>query len=309
MPLAYVGGWSVKEMEQRNLVGYGKTPPKVEWPGGARIAVSLVVNYEEGSERTPVLGDKSHETNAELASARPAEVRDFQTESQWEYGARAGVWRLMRILKEFDAKATFNVSALGLEFNPTLGPEIVAEGHDITGHGYRWIEQWSLGREAERDYIQKAIDSFRKTCGIKPLSWNTKSGRSEHTRELLVELGFLYDSDSINDDLPHYTQVSGRPWLVVPYALDSNDGKFWRHGWNNGQDFLQYLKDSFDVLYEEGSTHPRMLTVGLHSRVSGRPGRAAAVRAFLRYITGHPGVWIARRDEIARWWLEKYPPA
>jgi peptidoglycan/xylan/chitin deacetylase (PgdA/CDA1 family) len=204
-------------------------------------------------------------------------------------------------------KATFNVSALALEHNPPLGPEIVAAGHDITGHGYRWIEQWHLDRDAETEYIRKAVQSFEKTCGVRPLAWNTKSGRSENTREILAELGFLYDSDSINDDLPHYTRVKGQPWLVVPYALDTNDGRYWRQGWNTSPEFFQYLKDSFDLLYEEGATHPKMLSVGLHSRVSGRPGRAVAVRKFITHIKSHPKVWIARRDDIARWWLKHYP--
>ena len=294
-------------MEQRDFVGYGKMLPRVEWPEGARIAVSIVVNYEEGSERTPLLGDAAHESAADLPSARPPGARDFQTESQWEYGGRVGIWRLMRILDEHGVKATFNVSALALEHNPAVGLEIVAAGHDITGHGYRWIDQWHLDRDAEKQYIRKAIQSFQKTCGIRPLAWNTKSGRSANTREILAELDFLYDSDSINDDLPHYTQVKGKPWLVLPYALDTNDGRYWRHGWNTAPEFFQYLKDSFDMLYEEGVSYPKMLTIGLHSRVSGRPGRAVAVRNFISYICRHPRVWIARRDDIARWWLERYP--
>jgi peptidoglycan/xylan/chitin deacetylase (PgdA/CDA1 family) len=283
-------------------------PPKVEWPGGARIALSIVLNYEEGSEATPYYGDKKHEMIGDLESRRPPEVRDPLVESIWEYGGRAGVWRLMRILKEREVKATFFVCAMALENNPPLGPEIVAQGHDVCGHGYRWIEQWNLDREAEKESVHKAVVSIEKTTGRRPYGWWTKSGPSLSTREILAEEGFLYDCDSLADDLPYYTQVKGKPWLVVPYALDSNDGKFWRYGWDNADDLFQYLRDSFDLLYREGATHPRMLSVGIHTRVSGRPGRAVALERFLDHVKRHDGVWFAGRDEIARWWLEHYPP-
>jgi peptidoglycan/xylan/chitin deacetylase (PgdA/CDA1 family) len=281
----------------------------VEWPGGAQIAVSIVVNYEEGSELTPLYGDTEHETAAELASRRPSGVRDLQNESQWEYGARAGIWRLLRILKEQEVKATFFISALALEHNPPVGPAIVAAGHDISGHGYRWVEQWHLDRAAEQESVHKAVLSFEKTCGVRPRGWFTKNGPSFNTREILMEEGFEYDCDVIDDDLPHYVRVKDRPWLVVPYALDTNDGKFWRQGWNDGMQFFQYLKDSFDLLYREGATTPKMLSVGLHSRVSGRPGRAIAVERFLTYVKEHPRVWLAGRDDIASWWLQHYPPS
>lgn len=292
---------------QRDLVGYGKSPPRIQWPNGARIAVSVVVNYEEGSELTPAYGDATHETRGENPSSRPPEVRDLQTETQWEYGGRAGVWRLLRVLEQHDVKATFFVCAMALENNPPLGPEIVGQGHDVCGHGYRWVEQWHLDRQAEKESIHKTVASIQKTTGRRPLGWFTRSGPSLNTREILAEEGFLYDSDGLNDDLPYYTPVNGKPWLVVPYAFDSNDGKYWRNGWHEGGQFFQYLRDSFDLLYQEGATHPRMLSIGLHSRVSGRPGRAAAVARFLDYAKGQANVWFAGRDEIARWWLERYP--
>lgn len=294
---------------ERDLVGYGKTPPKVEWPGGARIAISLVVNYEEGSEATPYYGDTTHERSGENPSNKPPEVRDLMTETQWEYGARAGVWRLLRVFERYQVKSTFFVCALALEHNPTLGPEIVAQGHDICGHGYRWVEQWNLDREAEQESIHKAVVSIEKMSGRRPLGWFTKAGPSFNTREILAEEGFLYDCDVLNDDLPYYTTARGRPWLVLPYAFDSNDGKYWRGVWSNSDQFLAYLKDSFDMLYEEGETHPRMLSVGLHSKASGRPGRAIAVARFIEYAQSHSGVWFAGRDEIAEWWREHYPPA
>lgn len=293
---------------ERDFVGYGPNPPRIEWPDGARIAVSVVVNYEEGSERSPAFGDDRHETIGDLPSSKPPEARSLDTESQWEYGGRAGVWRLLRVLDQYQVKATFFVCAVALERNPPLGPEIIARGHDICAHGYRWIDQWHLGREAERESIHRTVESIKTTTGRHPLGWYTRSGPSPNTRELLVEEGgFLYDSDSYSDDLPYHVTVQGKPWLVVPYAADSNDGKFWRGGWHNAEDFSAYLKDSFDVLYAEGATHPRMLSIGLHARVSGRPGRSAALDRFLSYARSRPGVWFARRDEIARWWLERYP--
>lgn len=294
---------------KRDLVGYGKTPPRVEWPGGARIAISLVVNYEEGSELTPYYGDQQHESAGELPSRKPPQARSLQTESQWEYGARAGVWRLLRLFEQHQVKATFFVCAMALEENPPLGPEITAQGHDVCGHGYRWVEQWHLDRAAEQESIRKAVASIERTTGRRPLGWFTKAGPSLHTRDILQEEGFVYDCDGLNDDLPYYAEANGKPWLVVPYAFDSNDGKYWRGGWHSGDDFLQYLKHCFDLLYAEGETHPKMLSVGLHSRVSGRPGRALAVSRFIEYAQSHPRVWFARRDDIARWWLERYPPA
>jgi peptidoglycan/xylan/chitin deacetylase (PgdA/CDA1 family) len=292
----------------RDLVGYGENPPRVGWPGGAQIAVSLVVNYEEGSEPTPANGDPVHETRAENPSTRPPEARNLQTESQWEYGARAGVWRLLRLFAQYRVPATFFVSAQALERNPSLGPRIAALGHTIGGHGYRWLEQWHLDREAEREVIRRTAASIERLTGRRPLGWFSRSGASMHTREILAEEGFLYDSEGLNDDLPYYTEVQGRPWLVVPYAFDTNDGKYWRNGWNEGGQFLNYLKDSFDQLYQEGRSCPRMLTVALHSRISGRPGRTLAVARFIEYAQRHPGVWFAGRDDIAHWWLDHSPP-
>lgn len=263
--------------------------------------MSVVVNYEEGSEATPYYGDKIHETIGEMESGRPPEVRDLMIERMWEYGGRAGVWRLLRILEKYEVPATFFVCAMALENNPPLGPQIVS-------HGHRWIAQWRLDREAERESIHQAAVTIEKMTGRRPLDWWTKSGPSLNTRELLAAEGFLYDCDAVNDDLPYYDDVNGNPWLVVPYALDTNDGKFWRAGWSNADEFFHYLKDAFDLLYEEGATHAKMMSVGLHSRVSGRPGRAMALARFLEHVRGHPRVWWARRDEIARWWLDRYPP-
>ena len=214
----------------------------------------------------------------------------------------------MRLFEEYEVKATFFACGMALEQNPPLGREINARGHDVCGHGLRWVEQWHLDRDSEKESIHRAVELIEKMTGRRPLGWFTKSGPSLNTREILAEEGFLYDCDGINDDLPYYTEVKGKPWLVLPYAFDSNDGKYWRGAWSNGEQFFSYLKDSFDMLYKEGATHPKMLSIGLHSRVSGRPGRAMAVARFIEYAKGFPRVWFAGRDEIARWWLERCPP-
>jgi peptidoglycan/xylan/chitin deacetylase (PgdA/CDA1 family) len=294
---------------ERDLAGYGQRPPRVEWPDGARIAISIVLNYEEGSERTPLYGDSAHESAGEMISTKPPEARSLQTETQWEYGARAGVWRLLRVLDKHRVKGTIFACGMALENNPAVGQAIAALGHDVCGHGYRWVEQWHLDRAAEQASIQRCVVAIERTTGCRPVGWFTKSGPSQNTREILAEEGFLYDSDGLNDDLPYYTSQKGKPWLVVPYAFDSNDGKYWRSGWADGDQFFRYLQDSFDMLYEEGESSPKMLSVGLHTRVSGRPGRAAAVERFIRYTKGFPKVWFAGRDDIARWWLEHYPPS
>ena len=294
---------------QRDLAGYGRTPPRVKWPDGARIAVSLVLNYEEGSERTPLYGDREHEAAGEMISNKPPDARSLQTETQWEYGARAGVWRLLRVLEKHGVKSTIFACGMALENNPEVGKAFAELGHDVCGHGYRWVDQWHLDRAAEQASIRQCVTAIERTTGSKPVGWFTRGGPSLNTREILADEGFLYDCDGLNDDLPYYTTQNGKPWLVVPYAFDSNDGKYWRNGWSDGDQFLRYLQDSFNMLYEEGESSPKMLSVGLHTRVSGRPGRAAAVERFIRYAKGFPKVWFAGRDDIARWWLEHYPPA
>ena len=291
---------------QRDFVGYGGNPPRVEWPDGARIAISLVVNVEEGSELSPYFGDDRQQPFGTEGSARPPGVRSLASETLWEYGARAGGWRLLRVLEQHGVKATFYVCGMALEQNPQFARAITDQGHDVVGHGYRWIDQWGMERDAERAYIHQAVESITVTTGRRPLGWFSRGGPSPNTREILKEEGFLYDSEALNDDLPYYLQVKGEPWLVIPYAFDSNDSA--GNTWHNAEDFFGYLKDSFDVLYEEGATYPKMLSIGLHTRVSGRPGRAAALARFLQYANGHPRVWFAGRDEIARWWWEKYPP-
>ena len=293
---------------ERDFVGYGPNPPQVEWPDGARIAVSVVVNYEEGSEYSLLDGDAQREASAEVPSQIPVDQRDLANESFFEYGSRAGVWRIMNILDEYDVKGTFYCCALALERNPHVGPEIVSRGHEVFGHGYRWEEYYKMDREAEREAIRKAVESITRTTGQRPLGWYCRYGPSLNTRQLVVEEGgFIYDCNSYNDDLPYYTRVNGRKWLVIPYSLDVNDTKFWRGLMTAPSDFYETMRNTFDRLYYEGATHPKMMSSGLHCRMTGRPARAVALQDFLDYARGLPGVWFPRRIDIARWWLEKYP--
>ena len=298
---------------ERDLVGYGRHAPQIRWPGGARIAVSLVVNYEEGAEYSTLDGDPHHETNGEVPSPVPPGDRDLNNESFFEYGSRVGVWRLLDLLRRYDAPATFYCCALALERNPEAAQEIPAAGHEVCGHGYRWEEYHKMPREAERVAIARTVTSLERTTGQRTVGWFTRYGPSVNTRQLVAEHGgFIYDSMGLNDDLPYYTTVPDaagqtRPWLVVPYSMETNDARFWRGGLTSVSAFYEYLKDTFDVLYEEGRTHPKMMSVGLHCRIAGRPARSRAVERFLQYARRMPGVWFARRDEIARWWLEQRP--
>ena len=300
---------------ERDLVGYGRHAPQIRWPGGARIAVSLVVNYEEGAEYSTLDGDLHHESNGEVPSPVPPGDRDLNNESFFEYGSRVGVWRLLDLLRRYDAPATFYCCALALERNPEAAQQIPAAGHEVCGHGYRWEEYHKMEREAERAAIARTVQSLERTTGQRTVGWFTRYGPSVNTRQLVAEHGgFIYDSMGLNDDLPYYTTVPDaagqtRPWLVVPYSMETNDARFWRGGLTSVGAFYEYLKDTFDVLYEEGRTHPKMMSVGLHCRIAGRPARSRAVERFLQYARRMPGVWFARRDEIARWWLEQRPAA
>jgi allantoinase len=292
---------------ERDFVGYGRNVPQVRWPNNARIAISIVVNYEEGSEYSLLDGDSQHETNSEVPSPVPPNQRDLFNESFFEYGSRVGVWRLLDLFDKYQVKTTFFCCALALERNPEVAKEIVGQGHEVCGHGYRWEEYHRMGREGERQAIGKTIASLQRTTGQRPLGWFTRYGPSVHTRDLVVEEGgFLYDSSAFNDDLPYFVTVQNKPWLVIPYSFETNGARFWRGALVSVSDFYEYLKDTFDCLYEEGQSHPKMMSVGLHCRIAGRPARSRAVQRFLQYAQGFPGVWFARRIDIARWWLEHY---
>ena len=296
-------------MPVRDFVGYADEPPAVSWPGDARLALSLVVNVEEGAEPSPADGDPRAEARAEMPHAPREGMRDLAIESQYEYGSRAGVWRILETLREYATPATFFACGRALERNPSSATAMAAGGHEICSHGYEWREPSTMTRDEERESIRRAVEAIRLTAGARPVGWYCRWGPSINTRELLVEEGgFLYDSDAYNDDLPYWADVAGTPFLVLPYAMDTNDMKFWLGGFTTAETFAEYLRDSFDVLYREGARQPRMMSVGIHSRILGRPGRIAALRRFLEHVQRHDGVWIARRDEIAQHWAAESPP-
>jgi allantoinase len=294
----------------RDLIGYGANPPHPKWPGGARLALQLVMNYEEGGELSILHGDDSAESFLHEVVGTPSlkAARALTVESVYEYGSRAGFWRLMRIFAERDIKITVYAVGMALERNPEAAAAIVAAGHEVASHGWRWIDYQLVSEEEEREHMRRAVDSLTKVTGSRPLGWYT--GRvSPNTRRLVVEEGgFLYDSDAYNDDLPYWVVVSGKRHLVIPYTFDNNDMKFGTaQGFNTGDDFWRYLKDAFDLFYAEGATAPKMMSVGLHMRLTGRPGRAAALARFLDYVLEHDRVWICRRIDIARHWIQHHP--
>ncbi len=294
-------------MENRDFIGYGENPPNIVWPNKAKIAISVVVNYEEGSEYSLLDGDTHHETNNEVPSPVPLNQRDLFNESFFEYGSRVGVWRLLNLFERYGVKTTFYCCAVALERNPEVARAIVERGHEVCGHGYRWQEYHSMDRDSELDSIRRTVESLERTTGVRPVGWFTRYGPSLNTRELVAgEEGFIYDSCSMNDDLPYFVRVNEAPWLVLPYSFETNDARFWRGGLVSVNDFFEYLKDTFDCLYEEGQSFPKMMSVGLHCRITGRPARSRAVQRFLEYASGFPDVWFARRDEIASHWLSNY---
>ena len=295
----------------RDLVGYGANPPHPKWPGNAKIALQIVLNYEEGSEYSIPDGDDTSEIYLREVpgSSMGQGMRDLQVESVYEYGSRVGFWRLMRLFKEKDIQVTIFGAALALERNPAAAAAIVNAGYDICCHGWRWIGYHLLDEAEEREHIKKAIASLQKLTGDRPLGWYCRYAPSVNTRRLIVEEGgFLYDSDAYNDDLPYWVEVEGKSHLIIPYTLDNNDMKYCvAPGFNSGNDFYTYLKDAFDVLYAEGETAPKMMSVGLHARLAGKPGRIAALSRFIDYVQTHDRVWICRRLDIAKHWIEHHP--
>jgi allantoinase len=298
----------------RDLIGYGRQPPHADWPAGARIAVQFVLNYEEGGENNILHGDAGSEKFlSEIIGAPSYQARHMSMESIYEYGSRAGVWRLLNEFEKRGLPLTIFGVAMALQRHPELTRTFVDLGHEIACHGLRWIHYQDIDEKTERDHMQSAIDIIQQLTGTMPLGWYT--GRdSPNTRRLVVENGsFLYDSDNYGDDLPFWTEVTTSngdtgSHLVVPYTLDTNDMRFATpQGFNNGEQFFQYLRDSFDVLYAEGESTPKMLSIGLHCRLAGRPGRFAGLQRFLDHIQGHDRVWICRRIDIARHWIDRHP--
>ena len=301
----------------RDMPGYGRHPPHAHWPGGARIAVQFVLNYEEGGENSVLHGDASSETFlSEIVAAQPFAARHLSMESLYEYGSRAGVWRLLRLFGERKIPLTVFGVGMALARNPAVVDAFLEDGHEIASHGWRWISYQQIDESIEREHMAMAVETITRLTGRPPEGWYT--GRdSPNTRRLVVEHGgFHYSADGYADDLPYYMPVETSagvvPLLIVPYALDTNDMRFVTpQGFNSGDQFLSCLKDAFDVLYAEGDPKgmnaPKMLSIGLHGRLAGRPARAAAVARFLDYIQQHEDVWVTRRVDIARHWRQLHP--
>ena len=294
----------------RDLIGYADTPPDPKWPNNARLAVNFVINYEEGSEYSVPDGDGFSEASLteSPSSTIPHGTRDLAAETLFEYGSRVGFWRLWRLFKERDLPVTLFACALALERNPKVVEAVKASNLDICCHGWRWIEHYKLTEEEEREHIRLAIASLTKMFGERPLGWYCRTGPSVNTRRLLVEEGgFLYDSDAYNDELPYWLTVEGKPHLVLPYSLTTNDSKFGRGWFSTGDDFFQFTKDAFDMLYEEGASTPKMMSIGLHQRLIGHPARAMGLKRLLDYIQGFDDIWVCNRVDIAKHWVKAHP--
>ena len=294
----------------RDLIGYGANPPNPQWPGGARIAINFVMNYEEGSEPSIQDGEGFTELGLTEANGLPTGVkgRDLAGEGMFAYGSRVGFWRLMRLFQERGLPMTVFGCALAIERNPDAAAAIRASGFDVCCHGWRWIKHYDLTEAEEREHIARAITSLQATVGERPLGWYCRYGPSVNTRKLIVEEGgFLYDSDAYDDELPYWKVVDGKPHLVVPYSLVNNDGKFGSGFFATSNDYFDWHKDAFDMLYAEGATQPKMMSVGLHMRLIGHPARAAGLARFLDYVQKHENVWVTGRLDIAKHWAKTHP--
>jgi putative urate catabolism protein len=289
----------------RDLVGYGAHPPDPQWPNGARLAVSFVLNYEEGGENTPLEGDPASEAFLHEVVGAPPTVgrRNLNTESMFEYGSRAGFWRVHRTFTKHELPLTVYAVGRALEQNPEAARAMIDAGWEVASHGWRWIDYGEFDEAAEREHMRRAIEAIERVCGVRPVGWYTGRG-TENTRRLVVEEGgFLYDADDYSDELPFWVEVAGKQHLVIPYTLDVNDMKFLiANGFVTADDFYTYLVDTFDQLYEDGG---RLMNVGLHCRIVGRPGRARALDRFLGYVREREAVWVTTRAEIARHWRTK----
>jgi allantoinase len=290
----------------RDFVGYGRRPPLVRWPHGARLALNIAINYEEGSELCPLEGDREREVLTEVVFPAGREERELASESIFEYGSRVGVWRIMRILDKYDATCSVFACGLALERNPEVAQAFVKHGYDMVGHGYRSLPHFGMSEAEEREHIRQGKAAIERATGQRVIGWFTRLMATTATRRILAEEGLLYDSCAFNDDLPYFDQVSGKPFLVVPYALDVNDVRFVRNQMFKASDFFEYARDTFDVLYEEAATSPKMMSVGLHGRTIGRPGRARGLDQFLAHVRKFSDVWIANRNDIAMFWLENH---
>ena len=293
----------------RDMVGYGAKKLKVKWPNNARIALQIVLNYEEGAENCVLHGDKHSEVFlSEIIGAQPVKGRHINMESLYEYGSRSGFWRLHKLFQEKKIPITIFGVGMALEKNPEICKAIKDANYEVASHGWRWIDYQNVKKSEEKKHMKLAIKKIKEIFGERPLGWYT--GRcSPNTRDLVFdEGGFLYDSDSYSDDLPYWEIRKKKKQLIIPYTLDNNDMRFVANqGFNTGDHFFTYLKDSFDALYEEGKTNPKMMSVGLHCRLVGRPGRIQSLKKFLEYVLSHEDVWICKRIDIAKHWIKNYP--
>ena len=291
----------------RDLCGYGQEIPDAAWPGDARLAVQFVINYEEGAENCVLHGDPASEAFlSEMVGAEPIKnQRHMNMESLYEYGSRAGFWRLHRLFSERELPVTVFAVAMALQRNPEVVAAMQAANWEIASHGYRWVDYQDVDEATELEHLQKAIEIHTRVTGERPLGWYLGRCSPRSHRLIAEEGGFRYNADCYADDLPYWNYTHDTPQLMVPYTLDANDMRFATpQGFNSGQQFFEYLKDSFDVLYAEGS---RMMSIGLHCRIAGRPGRAAALARFLDYVAEHDGAWVTRRIDIAEHWRAQHP--
>ena len=292
----------------RNFIGYGSNGKKISWPNNAKLALQIVLNYEEGGENCILNGDKYSETFlSEIIGAKPIKGRHISMESIYEYGSRIGFWRLDKLFKEKKIPVTIFGVGLALKNNPEVCEAIKKGNYEIAAHGYRWIDYQDVKKSIEKKHMEQAVKTIKDIFGSRPLGWYT--GRcSPNTRDLVFDDGgFLYDSDSYSDDLPYWEFRGRKKQLIIPYTLDNNDMRFaTNQGFNTGDHFYNYLKDSFDTLYEEGKTNPKMMSVGLHCRLIGRPGRIQSLKKFLDYVLKFDDIWICKRIDIANHWIKNY---
>jgi len=292
----------------RDMIGYGSKEPRVTWPNNAKLALQIVLNYEEGAENNILHGDKSSETFlSEIIGAKAIKGRHINMESMYEYGSRRGFWRIHKLFQEKKIPVTIFGVAMALERNPEVCNAIKNGNYEIACHGWRWIDYQNVKKSVEKKDMKLAIKTIKKIFGERPLGWYT--GRcSPNTRDLVFEDGgFLYDSDSYSDDLPYWEYKKNKKQLIIPYTLDNNDMRFaTNQGFNSGDQFYTYLKDSFDALYDEGKTNPKMMSVGLHCRLIGRAGRFQALKKFIDYVLKFDDVWICKRVDIAKHWIKNY---
>ena len=292
----------------RDLIGYGSKGKKITWPNNSKLALQFVLNYEEGAENSVLNGDKHSEVFlSEIIGAQPVKGRHINMESLYEYGSRRGFWRLHKIFKEKKIPVTIFGVGMALAKNPQICKALMSSNYEVASHGWRWIDYQNIKRSIEKKHMQQAIKTIKDIFGSRPLGWYT--GRcSPNTRDLVFDDGgFLYDSDSYSDDLPYWEYRGKKKQLIIPYTLDNNDMRFaTNQGFNTGDHFYNYLKDSFDTLYEEGKTNPKMMSVGLHCRLIGRPGRIQSLKKFIDYVLKFDDIWICKRIDIAKHWIKNY---